>query len=142
MRLSRKYVPWLACAAVATVGVPAFASGNAQRSAVPVTDGAFTAFDFGFMDTASGNQTDNTVNITPGGRVTISYPTGDNVHNADFSNGPAPSSCTQTKAPAPYPILPAPPLPLATEPPGWEGFCVFNTPGTYTFFCQAHPEMV
>jgi plastocyanin len=144
MRFRKKYLPWLACAAIATVSVPAFASGSAAPGPAVAEDGAFTVFDFGFYDTASGNQLDNTVNITPGARVTFTYPVNpanQSVHNVDFGDGPAPTSCTQTAAPAPYPILSAPPLPLATEPAGWAGYCTFNTPGTYTFFCQAHDYM-
>ena len=36
-------------------------------------------------------------------------------------------------------ILPAPPLPQYSMPPGWSGECTFQTPGVYTFVCQAHP---
>ena len=34
-----------------------------------------------------------------------------------------------------------PPMPNDFYPPGWEGYCTFNTPGTYEFFCQAHGGM-
>ena len=27
------------------------------------------------------------------------------------------------------------------SPPGWEGYCQFDAPGTYSFVCGAHPEM-
>ena len=38
-------------------------------------------------------------------------------------------------------IEPAPPLPQSVQPPGWAGYCTFNTPGTYSFFCGAHGDM-
>src|SRR3954469_4820610 len=145
MGLTRKYVPLLACAAFAVAGVPALAagSGKATPAAAPaLVDGGIVAFDFGFRDGSQASPDDNTVNITPGGKVTFSYPTGDSVHNVVFvDSGPQPTSCTQTVAPPPYPILPTPPLPFTSEPPGWSGSCTFNTAGTYNFFCSAHDYM-
>src|SRR3954452_1503205 len=145
MGLTKKYAPWLACAALVVAGVPAFAAGSdkATPAAAPaLVDGSIVAFDFGFRDGSQAGPDDNTVNITPGGKVTFSYPTGESVHNVIFvDSGPQPTSCVQTVAPPPYPILPVPPLPFTTEPPGWVGSCTFNTAGTYTFYCQAHNFM-
>src|SRR3954451_17881882 len=115
MGLRKQYLPWLACAAIAAAGVPAFAWGNAAApssssdAALPVVDGGIEAYDFGFRDT-SGHVTDNVVNITPGGKVTFSYPVkteNTSVHNVVFvDTGPQPTSCDQTVAPPGYPILP------------------------------------
>src|SRR4051794_22576073 len=141
MGLSRKYLPWLACAAIATVSVPAFASGS-PSAAEPLANGSVITYDFGFMDGSQASQEDNVVNITPGGTVTFSYPSGSSVHNVDFSSGPPPTSCVQTQAPPGSPIFGSPPpLPPVTEGPGWAGTCTFNAAGTYTFFCQAHDYM-
>src|SRR3954454_2929295 len=45
-------------------------------------------------------------------------------------------------APAPIPIFPAPPLPAFPQGVGWAGSCTFNTPGEYTFFCDAHRDFM
>ncbi len=107
-----------------------------------------------FYDATSKDINDNTVNITPGQTVDFSYPATDpntqdpnnSAHNVVFgapgvSGGAQPTSCVQTAAPTGFPILQAPPLPLATEGPVWAGSCTFDTPGTYTFYCNAHNYM-
>ncbi len=97
--LRKRYLPWLACAVVAAVGVPALASGAPQRA-----PGTINAYDFGFNNPATG---DSTVTINAGETVSFSYPTGGNAHNVDFDDV-APTSCTQT---AGDDIGPVPPLP-------------------------------
>ena len=63
---------------------------------------------------------------------------GRNSHNVDFT-GPAPTSCVQTAGTVGGAV---PPLPTNPSPMGWAGNCRFDTPGTYEFVCQAHPQMV
>jgi plastocyanin len=87
-----------------------------------------------FQDAASSDESDATVNIAPGGTVDFSYPAGSSVHNVVFVDSPA--SCVQKTG---VQILPAPPLPQYSMPPGWSGECTFQAPGVYTFVCQAHP---
>jgi PKD repeat protein len=102
-----------------------------------------------FYDASGTNYQDNSVTIAPGQTVDFSFPdNGQNnsSHNVVFgvpgvSGGAQPTSCVQTAAPNGFPILPAPPLPIGTEGPGWAGNCTFNTPGTYAFYCSAHQYM-
>jgi plastocyanin len=124
---------------VATAGsVPALAHGEAAGPA----DASFVVYDDGFRDGAQGDPNDNTVEIAPGGTVSFSYLTGGSSHNVVFGDGDTdtpgaqPSSCTQTAGAV---ILAAPPLPSFPLPSGWAGTCTFNTAGTYTFYCKAHP---
>jgi plastocyanin len=97
---------------------------------------SFTAADNSWTVTGTGS---HTATIAAGGVVTFSYPTGNRHHNADFAAGPAPSSCTQTAGPSSGPV---PPLPAAGTSPGWSGTCTFSAAGSYTFFCDVHPDMV
>ena len=119
-----KVLPWMICALVALFIVPALANGDSH--AREDVDGAFVVYDNGFHE-AGQSLDDNTVNITPGGRVTFGYPVGFSVHNVDFEETP-PTSCVQTAAGAGWTIEPAPPLPNNVQGPGWEGSCVFQTP--------------
>ena len=111
---------------------PAFAAGAASIQAADTLD-----FGSVFFDASGTNYQDNTVTIAPGQTVDFSYPV--NGHEQQLAqrrlrrpghvrHGAQPTSCVQTAAPAGFPILAAPPLPLATEPPGWAGSCTFNTP--------------
>src|SRR5262249_49084320 len=60
------------------------------------------------------------------------------VHNVSFKNSTLkPAACTQTEGSV---ILPAPPLPIGPMT-GWAGNCRFDAPGTYSFVCDAHPNM-
>ena len=77
-----------------------------------------------FQDAASSDENDNSVSVAPGGTVDFSYPAGANVHNVVFVNSP--TSCVQKTGIA---ILPAPPLPQFSMPPGWSGECTFNDAG-------------
>src|SRR4051794_6137756 len=132
--LRKKYLPWLACAAMAGIGVPAIASASGEPgSGATAAPGQIQAFDFGFNNPATD---DSTVTINAGETVTFSYPSGGNFHNVDFST--APTSCTQTSGAN---VGPVPPLPGFPSPQGWAGTCRFNTPGTYEFFCDAHNFM-
>src|SRR3954454_25387731 len=60
----RKYLPWLACAVLATIAVPAIAHGagdDPATAAIVVTDG-------GFRDASGSDPADNSVTIVPGGK--------------------------------------------------------------------------
>ena len=122
MGLRRRYLPWLACAAVAATALPALAwgQGEAQVSAsIVVTDSAF-------RDAADG---DSTVEIPVGGTVAFGYPEGDSRQNVVFITA-QPASCTQTKGDV---WGGSPPLPWYLQGPGWEGTCRFDRVGTYEF---------
>jgi len=123
-----------ACLAVAAAGlVPALARGEAARSA----DASVVAYDNGFRDGAQADPNDSTVEIAPGGTVSFAYPSGGSSHNVVF-DAAQPTSCVQSTGVV---ITAAPPLPGFAQPPGWSGECTFNSAGTYTFFCNAHPTM-
>ena len=143
MPVRKQYLPWLACVAMLAAGVPALASG--EERAPRAVDAAFDVHDNSFDD-AAGGAGDHMVSITTGGTVTFKYAndgTNASVHNADFSTGPAPATCKQTAAGPGYELDPddKSPLPSSVQGTGWEGFCTFTAPGTYTFFCQAHGGM-
>lgn len=119
-------------AGVATaVVLPAMAPGDA-----PPTAASFTAQDFAWN--ATGGST-HSVTIAEGGTVDFGYPSGASSHNADFSGGPAPSSCTQTAGADSGPV---PPLPAVPTGRGWSGSCRFDVPGTYRFHCDLHPTLM
>jgi cytochrome c len=141
--LMKRYLPWLACVVVAALAVPPRALANAESAQASAA--SFVAYDFGFRDATktADDPTATTVTVTPGSTVDFSYPTGSSVHNVHFGDagtgiGPQPTSCAQTAGPA---LGAVPPLPTYTLPQGWAGNCTFNTPGTYTFYCEAHPFM-
>src|SRR3954468_3550214 len=58
---SRKWLPWLACAAIAAAGFPGLAQGDAESSDPPAT-GAIVAEDNFFHEVGSA-ASDNTVEI-------------------------------------------------------------------------------
>jgi plastocyanin len=93
-----------------------------------------------FQD-AKGDANDNSVTIKAGETVTFDYPAGASAHNVTFPSAPKPALCPQTKPSTGGTIDPdnAPPMPAWAQPPGWEGSCTFDTPGTYTFVCSTHP---
>jgi plastocyanin len=130
-RMHRLAVGLLALAAGvgAAVALPAFAPGDA-----PPSTASFTAQDYAWHVTG-GSAT--SVTIAVGGTVAFAYPSGASTHNADFS-GTAPSSCTQTAGAGSGSV---PPLPAYPTAPGWTGSCRFDTPGTYSFHCDAHQTM-
>lgn len=132
---SRKWLPWLACAAIAVAGFPGLAQGDAESSDPPQS-GAIVAADNFFHEVGSADS-DNTVEIAAGGKVTFSYPTGGQVHNVVFQ-GTQPT-CTQTSGIV-YGAVP--PLPAFAAPAGWAGDCTFTAPGTYEFLCQAHQQQM
>ena len=131
-RISLSLLALLAGAALA-VAVPALAPGDAA----PPTTGSFTAQDFAWHVT--GDTTSSSVTIAEGGTVTFGYPSGRSRHNADFTGGPMPASCSQiagTQGGTP------PPLPTVPTAAGWSGSCRFDTPGTYAFHCDMHPTLM
>ena len=143
-----KVLPWMACALVALVFVPALALGDPHASDQTEADGTFLTYDNGFYE-AGQPSTDSVVNIQPGERVTFRSPIGgepqnQGVHNVDFfEDSPQPTACIQTVAgPGSEPDTnDDPPLPDSVQSPGWEGYCTFTSPGVYEFFCQAHGGM-
>jgi plastocyanin len=133
---SRKWLPWLACAAIAVVGFPGHAQGDAE-SADPPGNGTFFVYDNEFRDAANPSQ--HSLEIAAGGTVTFTYRTGDGAgfHNVAFDQAsPKPSSCELTQGQTLG--QPIPPLPPFTMQAPWSGNCTFTQPGTYTFFCTAH----
>lgn len=118
----------LVAGAIAAVSVPALAPGDAA----PPATGSFTAQDIAWDATGT---TSHVVTIAVGGTVTFGYPSGVSFHNADFSDGPAPTSCAQTAGADSGPV---PPLPAVPTAPGWSGSCRFDAPGTYRFHCDLH----
>src|SRR5205814_1202012 len=101
----------LAAVLGAGIGVlPAVATGTS-------TTASFTAVDFGWR--ANGG-TGTSATIAQGGTVTISYPTGSSMHNADFGSGSQPTSCAQTAGANSGSV---PPLPHTPTSPGWSGTC-------------------
>ena len=76
MGFSRKYLPWMACAAIAATVLPALAWGQD-----PPSSASIVVTDYAFRDAAG---TDSTVEIAPGGTVHFSYPTGMSRHNVVF----------------------------------------------------------
>jgi plastocyanin len=124
---------YLAAAVAALLGLavavlPGLAAGN------PANTGSFTAVDYAWNAAGGGHS----VTIAQGGTVSFSYPSGASVHNAAFDSA-QPTSCTQTAGSSTGKV---PPLPNPAAAPGWSGSCTFNTPGTYTFHCQIHPNML
>ena len=118
MGFSRKYLPWMACAAIAATVLPALAWGQD-----PPSSASIVVTDYAFRDAAG---TDSTVEIAPGGTVHFSYPSGMSRHNVVFV-GKQPTSCTQTAGDI---WRPAPPLPRYMQAPGWAGDCSFGEAGT------------
>ena len=92
-----------------------------------------------FQD-AAGGADDNSVTIKVGERVTFAYPAGSTVHDVSFRTDPKPGTCVKTQG-TPAETNTTPPLPDYVQGPGWEGYCQFDAPGTYTFVCDAHAEM-
>ena len=113
----------------AVAAVPGLAAGSS-----PPNNASFTAVDYAWQAAGGGNK----VVIAQGGTVSFAYPSGSSAHNADFASGAAPSVCMQTSGTSGGAV---PPLPHQPTPPAWAGTCTFNTAGTYTFHCDAHPGM-
>jgi plastocyanin len=129
-RLSLSLAAVLAGATLAVV-LPSSAPGDGTP---PPSTASFTAEDFSWHVTGDRSTSDATIAV--GGTVTFGYPSGARRHNADFSSGPAPTSCEQT---AGTPGGTPPPLPTVPTAPGWSGDCRFDTPGVYSFHCDLHP---
>jgi len=131
-RLSLSLIALPAGAALA-IGLPALAPGDAA----PPATGSFTAVDLAWQVT--GDAASSSVTIAKGGTVTFGYPAGRTRHNADFTGGPMPASCTQTAGTQGGTPPPLPTVPTAA---GWSGTCTFDTPGTYAFHCDMHPAVM
>jgi plastocyanin len=115
--------------------LPALADGHVATPGAA----AIVAHDDWFQDAASADVSDASVTVSAGGAVTFSYPAGANSHNVKFDD-PQPA-CELTKEVPDTVPLPVPPLPGYPQPAGWEGTCTFAAAGTYSFVCQAHPDM-
>ena len=88
MGLRRRYLPWLACAAVAATALPALAWGQAD----PPSSASIVVTDYAFHDAAGD---DSTVEIPAGGTVDFSYPRAP-AATTSSSSTPQPTSCKQT----------------------------------------------
>ena len=124
MSLRARHLP-LYLAALAAGAVVAFAlSTSAEGGVQPPPSASFTASDNQW--TVSGGS-GSIVTIAAGGTVTFTSPSGNNPHNARFSNS-GPASCD-------------PPLPGDPESPPWTSTCRFDSPGIYSFICTLHDGM-
>jgi plastocyanin len=140
--LRRLSLPIAGVLGAAIAVLPTVAAGSS-----PPSTASFKAFDFGWS--ANGG-TATKLTLAQGGTVAFSYPSGRSEHNADFGEGPRPSSCAQTagSSSGSVPPLPrqtssgsVPPLPRQPTGAGWTGTCRFNTPGAYAFHCDLHTFM-
>jgi plastocyanin len=106
----------------ASVGLlPTIASGDSGASV--------TAQDDHFVSSGGGS----TLMVAAGSTVSFAYPSGASEHDVHFTA--MPSACTGSTAQlGPTAGAGAPSI----AGPGWQGECTFNTPGTYSFFCDAH----
>jgi plastocyanin len=134
----KQHLPWMACAVIAAIATPALASGSAESS----PNALVTIGDNYFKDSDGDSQ----VEISAGQTVFFVspiVPENQTYHNVAMRSGNP--VCNQTKqAPGhPFPIDDdgVAPMPAILAPPGWEGYCRFETPGTYAFICQAHTGM-
>jgi plastocyanin len=139
--VGKQHLPWVVCAVMFVVGVPALASGE-ERAPAPA-DAAMTVHDNYFQDASTPGTADHDVSITTGGKVTFAY--GDDgsssaAHNVAFRDGPQPAACKQTVGSDIDPDD-TPPLPDGPQGVGWGGYCTFDAPGTYSFYCQVHGGM-
>ncbi len=144
--MRKRYLPWMATAAIVMIGAPALAaSGGPTSPAAFVTYDQGTEASAGFRDASQSDLSDHSVAITAGETVTFSFADGAGTmpHNVAFNSALKPSSCTQTKFTPGTVVVPntPPPLPGYPQSPGWEGHCTFDAVGTYSFVCQAHASM-
>jgi PKD repeat protein len=151
--LRKRHLPWLACAILALIAIPALASAKGKRAAPPPSNATIVPYDFGFRDAtkSKSDPTATTVTIAPGGRVDFNYPNGDgaNQHNVVFGDAdnpsaslPQPTACTLVSAQFPVgPTNGPPPIPAIALGPPWSGYCTFNTEGDYKFYCNVHTNM-
>ena len=124
----RIHLPWLVLAAVGIVAALAPAS---SRSAPAAANARIEAHDSGsqmwFQD-ASGDASDHSVTIAPGGIVEFAFPTGNGTSRHDIVFANAEVACT-------------PPLPESAAAAPWESACRIDKAGTYDFYCSIHREM-
>jgi plastocyanin len=114
----------LAIGAIVAVGmfVGAPAAGAQGQSA------SFVAGDDFWTRTAGVGSSATNALIFTGGTVSFSDPPGSvRPHNVDFTGGSDPSSCTG--------------IPASPSNTGWNGSCSFNSPGSFSFVCEAHSNM-
>src|SRR5687768_7322534 len=98
--MTKRYLPWLACAVIAAIGVPALAWGESETREV---DALVTMGDNFFQDDDGLLSNDapytNVVNITPGGRVNFKSIAGANntgAHNVAVDGATSAIVCNQT----------------------------------------------
>jgi plastocyanin len=114
-----------------STGIATLRCATVQTPPPPPPTAIINAFDFGFENPATHS---NVVTIAAGQSVVFAYPGGANFHNVDF-DAAQPTSCTQTSG---HDFGAVPPLPGSPDVQGWMGTCRFDTPGTFTFACDAH----
>src|SRR4051812_13382670 len=107
----RKFLPWLACAAIAVVGVPtlAWGQGDEGKAAAPADAGFHTGDTF-FQDDA-GPAGDTTVQIPVGGTVTFKSPLNTEGNSAPhnvafFDESPSRPPATRRCSPPTWPAFP------------------------------------
>jgi plastocyanin len=157
--MRKSVLPWLACALVALVAIPALASGAASRSAAPsvksalapaatvkfktasasAADGTILVEDNFFQD-ADGDPGDSEISINAGEKVSFIQQDGHQPHNVLFT-GAQPASCTQLTG-QPMDSNTIAPMPDAPLDGSWTGECRFTSGGSYAFVCAQHPDMV
>ena len=138
--LRKRYLPWLACAAVAAVGVPAFASGEPSPSGTPARAGDHAVERLPVRE--PGDDDEHGHDLRRRDRH-VQLPGRRQLHNVAFgrqAHRPARSRPRARRPPGDN-IGAVPPLPPFPTPSDWAGSCRFNTPGTYAFFCRAHAFM-
>jgi hypothetical protein len=130
-----KLTTWALAALVCAAAWPA-----AAHAAPPLT-ADYTATDV----SATNHQwyvtgtTITSATIAAHGVVNFKYPTGNSRHDVIFgATSPKPTACTPALTTAAQGAFTPPTGPTA---PGWSATCTFDTPGTYSFFCQLHPTM-
>src|SRR5215218_3846870 len=96
--MRKTVLPWLACAMIAVIVVPALAWGQPAREANGAANASFHTGDNFFQDDA-GAAGDTSVTIAPGQTVQFSSPVVEGnagVHNVAFEEATQPASCNQT----------------------------------------------
>jgi plastocyanin len=135
-----KWLPWLACAAVAAVGFPALAHGESESAADPPATASFSLDDNGFWDAGQADHADTEVDVATGGTVTWSYAVGAGnlPHTVRFDSPPDGAACASSPS-VPNPGSDTlPEVPLSAP---WTVTCSFGAAGTFIFHCSLHPQM-
>ena len=151
--MRKTFLPWLACAAIAAVGVPTLAWGQneGRGAATAPLDAGFIVGDNFFQD-AAGGVDDTEVTINPGETVTFKFTgAGSTPHNVWFGEPgeqPQPSECNQTvkstsaRRPRARRRTATSPMPQTSRGPRAGRATASSTrPASTPFLCQAHGGM-